>query len=53
MSQGMPAPSQAHRKLAEALAGRWEGDEVLAPSPWGPGGPAKGRYVIQIGRAHV
>jgi hypothetical protein len=33
----MPAPTDAHRKL-EALAGRWKGEETLAPSPWDPAG---------------
>ncbi len=38
----MPQPTADHRKL-HRLAGTWVGDERLAPSPWGPGGPAKGR----------
>jgi hypothetical protein len=38
----MPKPTEAHRKLMR-LAGRWEGAETLAPSPFGPGGPATGR----------
>lgn len=38
----MPRPGEAHQKLA-TLAGDWEGEETMHPSPWGPGGPAKGR----------
>jgi hypothetical protein len=39
----MPRPTAEHRKL-QLLLGDWEGEERMAPSPWGPGGPAKGRY---------
>jgi hypothetical protein len=39
----MPKPTEEHRKL-HVLAGDWVGDEKLSPSPWGPGGPAVGRY---------
>ena len=39
----MPKPSPEQRKL-ERLAGRWEGEEKVHPSPWGPtGGTAVGR----------
>lgn len=40
--QGMPVPSDMHKRL-HVLAGSWVGEEQLAPSPWGPGGPAVGR----------
>ena len=40
---GMPQPSAGHRQL-EKLAGHWEGEERLYPSPWDPaGGMATGR----------
>jgi uncharacterized protein DUF1579 len=42
MTSRMPQPTEHHRKLA-ALEGTWTGVEKLYPSPWGPGGPAKGR----------
>lgn len=32
----MPKPTPAHEKL-HALAGQWEGEETLHPSPWAPG----------------
>jgi len=44
---GMPTPNENHRKL-HALAGRWEGPETLAPSPWGPGGPAVGKMDYRV-----
>jgi hypothetical protein len=38
----MPKPSDGHRRL-ERLAGRWEGEEKMEPSPWDPqGGTALG-----------
>ena len=43
----MPQPTAEHKKL-HLLAGEWEGDETIAPSPWGPGGPAKGRSSIRV-----
>ena len=43
----MPQPTEEHEKL-HILAGDWEGDEEIAPSPWGPGGPAKGRSNIRV-----
>ena len=43
----MPQPTEEHQKL-HILAGDWEGDEETAPSPWGPGGPAKGRSNIRV-----
>jgi hypothetical protein len=39
----MPVVTDEHRKL-HVLAGSWVGDETMAASPWGPGGPATGRY---------
>jgi hypothetical protein len=39
----MPQPTEQHKKL-HLLAGEWEGEETLSPSPWGPGGAAFGRY---------
>lgn len=38
-------PGEAHTRL-HALVGVWEGLEVLAPSPHGPGGPAVGRHTL-------
>lgn len=39
----MPGPSAGHRRL-EKLAGSWEGEETMHPSPWDPkGGVARGR----------
>jgi Protein of unknown function (DUF1579) len=43
----LPRLRPVHRRLA-ALAGRWQGDEVLAPSPWAPGGPARGRHEFRV-----
>ena len=45
MHAGMPLPTRQHAQL-EKLAGTWEGDEKMSPSPWGPGGPARGKYVM-------
>jgi hypothetical protein len=39
----MPQPTDEHKKL-HVLAGSWEGEEKISPSPWGPGGPAVGRF---------
>ena len=37
-------PTEAHGKMA-ALAGLWEGEETMFPSPWDPkGGTARGKY---------
>src|SRR5262245_19343482 len=42
MHEGMPTPQAEHKKLS-ALAGRWEAEETLFPSPWDPqGGKATG-----------
>lgn len=39
----MPKPTAEHRKL-EKIAGDWEGEEKMSPSPWDPkGGTALGR----------
>jgi len=43
----MPKPNENHKKL-HALAGRWEGQEKLFPSPWGPGGPAVGKMTYKV-----
>jgi hypothetical protein len=48
MQHEMPKPGPEHVKLAEALSGRWVGEETLSPSPWGPGGPAVGRAEIRV-----
>jgi hypothetical protein len=39
----MPKPNEQHKKL-HRFAGNWTGEEKLNPSPWGPGGAAKGRF---------
>jgi len=45
----MPQPSAGHRRLEE-LAGHWEGEETMHPSPWDPkGGSATGRTTSRIG----
>jgi hypothetical protein len=38
----MPKTGPAHARLL-AFVGEWEGEETVAPSPWGPGGAAFGR----------
>lgn len=39
----MPKPSSGHLRL-ERMAGSWEGEEKMHPSPWDPkGGVAAGR----------
>jgi hypothetical protein len=44
----MPKPSPEQKKL-ERLAGRWEGEEKVHPSPWDPaGGTATGRVENRI-----
>lgn len=44
----MPTPSEGHRKL-EKLAGHWEGEEKMYPSPWDPkGGVAIGRINSRV-----
>lgn len=42
----MPKPGPHHERLAR-LVGDFEGDEELQPSPWGPGGPARGRIAFR------
>lgn len=44
----MPTPTTEHQKL-EIIAGRWEGEETMYPSPWDPnGGKAIGRSNSRI-----
>lgn len=44
----MPKPSAGHLKF-ERLAGQWEGEEKLYPSPWDPvGGAAVGRMKSRV-----
>jgi hypothetical protein len=43
----MPKVGDAHRRI-HRLAGHWTGEEKLAPSPWGPGGPALGRTTNRV-----
>ena len=44
----MPKPSEGHRKL-EKIAGQWEGEETMHPSPWDPqGGKATGRIKSRV-----
>jgi hypothetical protein len=43
----MPRPTEAHQRL-HRLAGTWGGAEQLAPSPFGPGGPATGRTDFRV-----
>jgi hypothetical protein len=45
--QGMPTVTDGHRKL-HVFAGEWIGDETLADSPWGPGGPARGKSTGRV-----
>lgn len=42
-----PKPGPRHERLY-ALVGMWEGAELLQPSPWGPGGPAVGRFTNYV-----
>ena len=43
----MPKPGPEHARLAR-MAGEWSGDEQLEPSPWGPGGAARGNGVYRM-----
>jgi hypothetical protein len=44
----MPTPSNGHRRLKK-IAGQWEGEEKMYPSPWDPkGGSAIGRIKSRI-----
>jgi len=43
----MPKPGAEQARLAR-FVGSWSGDETLAPSPWGAGGPARGRCVLRM-----
>lgn len=44
----MPTTGAEHERLA-AFTGTWEGDETISPSPWGEGGPARGRFEYRMG----
>ena len=39
----MPTAGPDHERLA-VFAGRWEGEETVWPTPFGEGGPARGRF---------
>jgi Protein of unknown function (DUF1579) len=44
----MPIPTDGHRRL-EKIAGQWEGEEKMYPSPWDPkGGTAVGRIKSRV-----
>lgn len=44
----MPRPLEEHKRL-KTLAGTWEGEETLHPSPWDPkGGTAHGRIESRL-----
>lgn len=43
----MPMPAEETKKL-HVLAGSWSGKETLHPSPWGPGGSAKGKVESRV-----
>src|SRR5689334_18847851 len=44
----MPTPTAEHKKL-EKIAGQWQGEEQMHPSPWDPkGGTAIGRITSRI-----
>ncbi|TSD89772.1 DUF1579 domain-containing protein [Mycobacterium sp. KBS0706] len=43
-------PGPLHRSLAR-LEGAWEGEEEVFSNPWGPGGPARGRWEFRFDRA--
>jgi hypothetical protein len=40
-------PGPQHGKLA-LLTGEWTGDEQIFPNPWGPAGPARGRWSFNL-----
>ena len=42
----MPRPGPEHVRMAR-FAGKWSGEEQLSESPWGSGGPARGRCEIR------
>src|SRR5258708_37458913 len=42
-----PTPLEEHRKLA-ALAGEWNGEEIVQPSRWTAGGPATSQVVARM-----
>jgi hypothetical protein len=43
----MPRPNERHERL-HRLAGTWVGEEILSPSPMGPGGGALGRVLTRL-----
>jgi Protein of unknown function (DUF1579) len=43
----MPMVTEQHTRL-HVFAGDWVGEETMAPSPWGGGGPAVGRYTGRL-----
>jgi len=43
----MPVVSEEHVRL-HVFEGEWIGEETMSPSPWGPGGPAVGKYSGKI-----
>lgn len=43
----MPKPGPEHARLAR-MVGEWSGDEQLEPSPWGPGGTARGHGIYRM-----
>ena len=42
-----PRPTEGHRRL-EKLIGQWEGEERVHPTPWSPGGIARGRVANRL-----
>ena len=45
-------PGPLHDSLAR-LDGSWAGEEEVFPSPWGPGGPAQGRWNFRFDPARL
>ncbi|MDR6287689.1 MULTISPECIES: DUF1579 family protein [Inquilinus] len=45
-------PGPLHESLAR-LEGAWEGEEEVFPNPWGPSGPAKGRWDFRFDPARL
>lgn len=43
----MPKPGPEHARIAK-LAGKWSGEEMMEPSPWGAGGAAFGRSEYRL-----
>jgi hypothetical protein len=42
------AETDRRARRLHAFWGEWEGEEKLAPSPWGPGGTALGRSTCRL-----